>query len=34
VVDVPAVARSKAIALGAETWLDGLDDLIADLGAR
>lgn len=33
-VDVPAVVRNKAIAVGAENWLDGLDDLLADLEAQ
>lgn len=28
---VPAVVRAKALAAGAEGWLDALPDLVADL---
>jgi len=34
VVEVSAVVRNRALAAGAGEWLDGLDDLVADLSAR
>ena len=34
VVDVPTVVRNRAMAVGDEHWLDGLDGLLADLEAH
>jgi streptomycin 6-kinase len=34
VIEVPKVVRRKAIAAGAEAWLEGLPDLVADLEAE
>lgn len=34
VIEVPAVVRNKAAALGAGAWLDGLPSLVADLAAE
>lgn len=33
-LDVPPVVRNKALALGAQTWLDALPRLVADLAER